>query len=108
MNFSIRQFTTPIVLLVLNTTMLNLVSCSDSLEKIKVTGVNVTAKSSVVINANICFGCADEYCKTLCPQKAVSKKQIKNRTILIIDPELCSKCGICIETCPFGAITWKH
>lgn len=87
---------------------LNLLSCSDSVEKICVTGADVTAKSTVVINGEICYGCVSESCKILCPQKAVSKNRIGSRSVYIIDPQKCIKCGICIEKCPIDAITWKH
>jgi NADP-reducing hydrogenase subunit HndC len=86
----------------------NLFSCSDSVEKVRVTGTDVTAKSNVVIDGEICYGCVWESCKTFCPQNAVSKNQIGERSVFIIDPQKCIKCGICIQKCPFDAITWKH
>jgi Fe-S-cluster-containing hydrogenase component 2 len=85
-------------------------SCTDSVDKISVSGNTnkELAGANVVIDANVCYGCIYEYCYRRCPVKAVSKTKIENRTYYIIDPEKCIKCGICIESCPFDAITWKQ
>jgi NADP-reducing hydrogenase subunit HndC len=107
-NISIRKIAMVLFVALLSGVTLNLLSCSDSVEKVRVTGTDVNAKSTVVIDGEICYGCVLESCKTLCPQKAVSKSQIGNRSVFIIDPQKCIKCGICIEKCPFDAITWKH
>jgi|GEM_PF-622252 len=91
-------------------------SCSDSVDKVRVTGADAITnatdsgtKPSVVIDASICYGCSYEYCYVRCPTGAVSKTVLENnRRAYIIDPEKCIKCGICIDLCPFDAITWKH
>lgn len=88
---------------------LGIASCTDSVDKISVSGNTdkESAGANVVIDANVCYGCSYEYCYRRCPVKAVSKTTIENRTYYIIDPEQCIKCGICVESCPFDAITWK-
>jgi Fe-S-cluster-containing hydrogenase component 2 len=90
--------------------VIGIASCTDSVDKISVAGDSdrVVAGANVVIDANVCYGCSYEYCYTRCPVKAVSKTKIGDRTYYIIDPEKCIKCGICIESCPFDAITWKQ
>ncbi len=85
-------------------------SCTDSVDKISVSGDTneKVSGANVVIDANVCYGCSYQYCYTRCPVGAVSKTTIENRDYYIIDPEKCIKCGICIESCPFDAITWKQ
>jgi Fe-S-cluster-containing dehydrogenase component len=86
------------------------ISCSDSVDKIVLTssGTDVQSSgSSIIIDSHICYGCSQENCFVRCPAQAVSKSTIDNRTVYLIDPEKCIKCGICIKSCPFDAITWK-
>jgi Fe-S-cluster-containing hydrogenase component 2 len=88
-----------------------LMSCSDSIDKVTVSNSDAEVHSvgaSLVIDASICYGCAPQSCYVRCPSKAVSKREIGNRTVYLIDPEMCTKCGICIKVCPFDAITWKQ
>jgi NADP-reducing hydrogenase subunit HndC len=51
------------------------------------------------ILADKCIGCAA--CARKCPVDAISGER---RQIHRIDPELCTKCGLCYETCKFGAV----
>jgi len=99
-----------LLLFVIIITALCGISCTDSIDKLKVSGdvSREASGASVVIDANVCYGCSYEYCYRRCPVDAVSKTTIDNRTYYIIDPEKCIKCGICIENCPFDAITWKQ
>ena len=46
-----------------------------------------------------CTGCGA--CRNVCPQKAISRETGK---IHFIDPASCIKCGVCLDTCKFGAI----
>lgn len=51
------------------------------------------------ILADKCIGCTA--CARKCPVDAISGER---RQIHRIDPELCIKCGLCYETCKFGAV----
>lgn len=51
------------------------------------------------ILADKCIGCTA--CARKCPVAAISGER---RQLHRIDPELCIKCGVCLETCKFGAV----
>ncbi|MFH1059864.1 MAG: NADH-quinone oxidoreductase subunit NuoF [Pseudomonadota bacterium] len=51
------------------------------------------------IDADKCTGCMT--CARQCPQKAISGEKKKPHTI---DQSLCIRCGICMESCKFGAV----
>ena len=48
-----------------------------------------------------CFHCADPVCTNVCPNAAIYQE---NKGLVLIDPDLCTGCGECIEVCPFSAI----
>lgn len=48
-----------------------------------------------------CMGCKSCAVEKKCPQGAARVEQEK----LKIQPEKCSKCGLCVGVCPFGAVT---
>ncbi|MFZ5585663.1 MAG: NADH-ubiquinone oxidoreductase-F iron-sulfur binding region domain-containing protein [Thermodesulfobacteriota bacterium] len=52
------------------------------------------------IDAEKCTGCMT--CARQCPQKAISGQKKKPH---VIDQALCIRCGICMESCKFGAVT---
>lgn len=85
-------------------------ACSDSIEKVSVSGVNgTTSGASIVISETLCAKC--NRCYEVCPRpgKALSTIVLsENETIYVIDPEQCLRCGLCINKCPYGAVTWKH
>lgn len=49
-----------------------------------------------------CQLCQDPPCVIACPQQALS--QSEETGVIVIDEDLCTGCGWCIEACPFGAI----
>jgi carbon-monoxide dehydrogenase iron sulfur subunit len=50
----------------------------------------------------VCFHCKRPYCISGCPTEAISKDGRSG--VVNIDAEKCTGCGVCIESCPFGAI----
>ena len=58
--------------------------------------------ATLKLNAAKCTGCG--MCLNVCPH-AVFRRD--NRTISIIDPDLCMECGACALNCPAEALTVK-
>jgi NADH-quinone oxidoreductase subunit F len=54
----------------------------------------------IKISASLCKGCT--LCAKKCPAGAISGEKGKTH---VIDKDLCTKCGICIATCKFKAIS---
>ena len=57
---------------------------------------------SYYVIADLCTGCTA--CARKCPVDAISGKVREEH---VIDKEKCIKCGVCLETCRFGAIAVK-
>jgi NAD-dependent dihydropyrimidine dehydrogenase PreA subunit len=51
------------------------------------------------IDPEECTGCAA--CARQCPQEAISGEKKEPH---VIDQYLCIRCGVCLDTCKFGAI----
>jgi len=51
----------------------------------------------------ICRQCEHPACLTLCPVNAIHKDSVTG--IILIDQQLCNGCGICVTSCPYGAIS---
>jgi Fe-S-cluster-containing dehydrogenase component len=63
----------------------------------KMVGENLVAK----FVSTTCLHCAKPPCLDVCPTGAILKRE---DGIVIIDPDLCIGCKICVPECPFGAI----
>ena len=51
-----------------------------------------------------CLGERYAVCATVCPVECIHPIDHKNETFMIIDPEVCISCGLCLPECPVGAI----
>jgi Formate hydrogenlyase subunit 6/NADH:ubiquinone oxidoreductase 23 kD subunit (chain I) len=81
--------------------------CSDSVDKVSVSGASTQA--TVCIDATTCIACIPRYCYESCPQRAISEVWLsETRPVYVIDPQKCIRCGVCINKCPYGAISWKR
>ena len=53
----------------------------------------------IQIKEDKCIGCTA--CAKVCPVSAISGEK---KAVHSIDPEICTRCGLCLETCKFDAI----
>lgn len=52
---------------------------------------------------NVCRHCETPDCADACPENAIVKRE---DGLVVLDDELCSGCGICVEACPYDAIAF--
>lgn len=52
-----------------------------------------------------CLHCDDPLCAKLCPTNAITKRE---DGIVIIDPEQCNGCQLCVYGCPYGSIQYDQ
>jgi carbon-monoxide dehydrogenase iron sulfur subunit len=50
----------------------------------------------------VCDQCEDAPCESACPESAISRHPLT--AALVVDPTLCSACGLCREACPTDSI----
>lgn len=68
--------------------------------------VECTAKDNMpgtMYRVHVCRHCDDPPCAAACPEDAISKRA---DGIVILNEELCSGCGSCMEACPYDSITF--
>ena len=52
----------------------------------------------------LCQQCEDAACVAVCPVKALSRDS--EMGVVKLNPSLCIGCKLCLQTCPFGAISY--
>jgi len=56
-----------------------------------------------VINEK-CLGERYASCVEVCPVDCIYPGEYKDKEFMVIDPEICITCGLCLPECPVGAI----
>ena len=51
-----------------------------------------------------CIDVKDHACVEVCPVECIHPGDYKGQEFMIIDPEVCINCGLCLPECPVGAI----
>lgn len=51
-----------------------------------------------------CLGEQYAACVDVCPVECIHPVQYKNESFMVIDPDVCIDCGVCLPECPIGAI----
>ncbi len=51
-----------------------------------------------------CLGEIYAACVDVCPVDCIHPGKYKDEDFMIIDPEVCIDCGVCLPECPIGAI----
>jgi Fe-S-cluster-containing dehydrogenase component len=64
----------------------------------------VDGKLDFAFHVTVCSHCEDPPCTHACPEQAITKRQ---DGIVVIDYEKCTGCRLCIEACPYEAITFE-
>ena len=59
-------------------------------------------KLNFVFHINVCRHCDTPECLDTCPDGAIRKR---DDGIVVLDERLCTGCQLCIEACPYDAIT---
>ena len=51
-----------------------------------------------------CLGERYATCQSVCPVECIHSGEHKGEAFMIIDPDVCIDCGVCLPECPIGAI----
>ena len=74
--------------------------CPNSCMKPSLNDVGIEGCKTFAFDADLCHGCASCAVAKACPSKAVAVVDGK----AVTDAGKCTKCGVCVGKCPFGAV----
>ena len=74
--------------------------CPNSCMKPSLNDVGIEGCKTFSFDSEICRGCKKCMVAENCPSKAVSVTEGK----AVVDASKCTKCGVCVGKCPFGAV----
>jgi carbon-monoxide dehydrogenase iron sulfur subunit len=74
-------------------------SCSPALSRIRI----VRREELGLALPIVCMQCADAPCATVCPVQAIGRDSSSGA--LLVNADLCIGCWLCLEACPFAAIS---
>ena len=74
--------------------------CPNSCMKPSLNDVGIEGCKTFAFDADLCHGCASCAVAKACPSKAVAVIDGK----AVTDAGKCTKCGVCVGKCPFGAV----
>lgn len=57
-------------------------------------------RTDVPVVCTHCVACGDDCCIDACPEEAISRED----GVVVIDHEMCTACGACVKSCPYGVI----
>ena len=63
----------------------------------------VDDKTDVIFQSKVCIHCADPACVESCPEEAISQR---DDGIVVLEEETCNGCQLCLDACPYHAISF--
>lgn len=63
--------------------------------------LNIVGKWPHLPTLRSCRLCKKPACVAACPEGALSQKE---NGVIVVDYDLCTQCGLCVEACPFDAV----
>lgn len=72
--------------------------CNPTLARLKV----VPDEARGVFVPGTCYHCEDPWCMNACPSEAIERDPATGAVVIMDD--LCTRCLICVDACPFEAI----
>ena len=63
----------------------------------------VDDKTDAIFQSNVCIHCDEPACVKSCPEEAIVQR---DDGIVILDEETCTGCRLCLDACPYHAISF--
>ena len=60
----------------------------------------------ILFDSRVCNGC--NTCASVCPEDVLIPNPVKGRPPILLYPEECTYCGVCVDDCNHGGIRLNH